>query len=559
MFRKNKTVRKICFSAACATTAMLMLPVSAWSQSAVPGRYIVVFADDAAADWSAGSTVTNLAESIQSEYGGEIVQTYRHALFGMAIDLSTAAVEALKSDYRIASVTPDWLGTIIATQPNPTWGLDRIDQRTLPLDNSYTYPDSAGADVHVYVLDTGLDLDHPEFSGRVVPGLDYLDSDLVPEDPCSPPDRGAGHGTHVAGIIGSTTYGVAKEVTIHPLRVCDCAGFCPQSLAIAAIDDVTAYHNPPAVVNMSLRWSGSLPGIGAIDTAVNNSIAAGVTYAVAAGNDNLDACNYTPARIPDAVTVAAVNDTDARWSWNVSQGSNYGTCVDLFAPGEDVESTYLAAGTATLTGTSMASPHVAGAAALLLGEDSTGTPATVTAEILAAATPDVVIDPAGSPNLLLFVGEAVDADLRVQYMTYSTNVWESSPSVNLRIYNDGAGAVDLADVEAKFYYIYEGMGQTETVNIYWAGIQPSGTYIAPYVNTDLQAVGADHIITYSVDAAAGALQPGEYVEIQSRFNKSDWSNYYQPNDYSFGYVTVFQDWTYVTGYVDGTLVWGTEP
>jgi subtilisin family serine protease len=355
--------------------------------TAVPGRYIVVLKD--AAVQASGKSVTAIGADIRAAYGGSIVLTYEHALRGYAMDLSASELAALSGDSRVAYIEPDAVGSIVATQTGATWGIDRIDQRNLPLSTTYTYPDQGGAGVHAYILDTGIDATHPEFGTRVGAGFDFVDNDASPDD-CH------GHGTHVAGTIGSATWGVAKQVTVHSVRVCDCGGFCPSSRVIAGIDWVTANHIGPSVANISLH-NGFVQ---AENDAVTNSIAAGVTYGIAAANDNLDACNDSPGSTPNALTVGATDTSDTRASF-----SNWGPCLDLFAPGVNIHSTWLAGSDADNSGTSMAAPHVVGAAALYLGLNPTATPAQVGAQLTSQATPGLVVDPGtGSPNLLLYTG-----------------------------------------------------------------------------------------------------------------------------------------------------------
>jgi subtilisin family serine protease len=279
--------------------------------------------------------------------------------------------------------------TATDTQTPATWGLDRIDQRNLPLSNSYTYPTGA-SNVTAYIIDTGMRLTHSQFSGRAVSGYDAVDGGSA--DDCN------GHGTHVAGTVGSTTYGVAKLVRLVAVRVLDCSGSGTTSGVVAGIDWVTAHHmaGRPAVANMSLGGGVS----SALDTAVANSIADGITYAVAAGNSNANACNSSPSRVAAAITVGATTNADARASY-----SNYGTCLDLFAPGSSVTSAWFTSDTATntISGTSMAAPHAAGAAALYLAANPTATPSAVRDALVNAATTGIVTNPGtGSPNRLLY-------------------------------------------------------------------------------------------------------------------------------------------------------------
>lgn len=330
-----------------------------------------------------------LANDLAKQHGGRLRFVYRSAVQGFAAELSDAAADALRQNPKVAIVERDGVGRPSDTQsPVPSWGLDRIDQRDLPLSNSYTYPNT-GAGVTVYVIDTGIRYSHQDFGGRAVFGADYIGDGLNGGD-CW------GHGTHVAGTIGGTAYGVAKGVTLVSVRVFACSGNQDLSVIAAAVDWVTANAVRPAVVNMSL--SGSAHAV--LDAAVAGSIASGLTYTVAAANFAFDACAFSPARVPNAITVGASDQTDTRANF-----SNYGPCLDLFAPGVSIISTYHTAddATASFNGTSMAAPHVAGVAAMALSANPTWTPTQVRDGIVGSATTNAVSNAGqGTTRLLLF-------------------------------------------------------------------------------------------------------------------------------------------------------------
>jgi subtilisin family serine protease len=352
----------------------------AGSSSVVKDSYVVVLKSSAA--------VPAAVASLKGKYGGKVGRTYQHALGGFEIKLGATAAKKLAADPRVSYVQQNGIFTIDTTQSNATWGIDRIDQRALPLSGSYTY-DTTASNVHAYIIDTGILLTHSQFGGRAVSGTDAVDNDTNATD-CN------GHGTHVAGTVGGSTYGVAKGVQLVAVRVLDCSGSGTTAGVVAGIDWVTANAIKPAVANMSL--GGGADSV--LDAAVNRSIASGVTYAVASGNDNTDACSSSPARVPNAITVNATTKTDARASF-----SNYGTCTDIFAPGQDITSSWYTSTTATntISGTSMATPHVVGAAALVLAANPSFTPAQVASALISAATPNVVTSPgSGSPNRLLY-------------------------------------------------------------------------------------------------------------------------------------------------------------
>ncbi|WP_055701537.1 S8 family peptidase, partial [Streptomyces silaceus] len=359
--------------------------IAANSADAIQGSYIVTLKKS-----SGLKATTAQGKDLISEYGGSVQKTYKSALNGYAAKLSATEARRLAADPSVASVEQNQRLRATATQSNAPWGLDRIDQAKLPLSGTYTYPDTAGSGVTAYVIDTGVRISHSEISGRAVNGYDAVDGDNTAQD-------GNGHGTHVATTIAGKTYGVAKKAKIVAVRVLDNNGSGTTAGVIAGIDWVTSNHaaGAPAVANMSLGGGASTT----LDNAVKNSIADGVTYAVAAGNDNSNAANTSPARVPAAITVGATSNTDARASF-----SNYGSVLDIFAPGVNIKAGWNTGDTATntISGTSMATPHVAGAAAIYLAGHTSATPAQVSSALVNGATPNVVTSPgSGSPNKLL--------------------------------------------------------------------------------------------------------------------------------------------------------------
>ncbi|MGW7549310.1 S8 family peptidase [Streptomyces sp. NPDC054770] len=362
--------------------------VDAGRAGSVGGSYLVTLKEGITGAAAAGRDVA-------ARYGAKISHTYGSVLNGYAVEASARQARRLAADPRVAAVVQDsrvrLAGTRGNTQKNPpSWGLDRVDQAALPLDRSYTSPGSAGAGVTVYVIDTGIRITQADFGGRASYGWDFVGNDRSAGD-------GNGHGTHVAGIIAGTRYGVAKKARVVSVRVLDDTGAGTTAQVIAGVDWVTAHARGPAVANLSLGGYHSAQ----LDTAVRNSIRAGVTYTVAAGNDGLPAARYSPADVPQALTVGATDRADARAGF-----SDYGAAVDLFAPGVAITSDSAASdtGRATYSGTSMAAPHVAGAAALYLAGHRGATPAQVAKALIAGAASGKVSGAGpGSPNRLLRV------------------------------------------------------------------------------------------------------------------------------------------------------------
>ncbi|MDC5342908.1 S8 family peptidase [Acinetobacter baumannii] len=358
---------------------------SSQAKGIIKNQYIVILNKDAGPS-------KDFAQNIAKQHAGKVLQSYDTVLKGFAIYLpdtaGTAFIEAMKKNPQVLSVESDTIVNIDATtQSNPDWGLDRIDQKALPLNSAYSYLQT-GSGTTAYIVDTGILSSHQEFSGRVLSGYTAI-SDGNGTTDCN------GHGPHVAGTVGGTTYGVAKNVNLVPIRILGCDGSGASSNVIAGLDWILKNGKKPAVVNMSLGGATS----SSLDSAVENLYNNGYVMVVAAGNSNTDACTSSPARVSKAITVAATDNTDTRASY-----SNYGSCVDIFAPGSQINSSWIGSNTATkiLNGTSMATPHVAGVVAEMLQSTPTASPQTISTNLLNQASSNVVKNPSGSPNRLLY-------------------------------------------------------------------------------------------------------------------------------------------------------------
>ncbi|MBA0050104.1 S8 family peptidase [Streptomyces sp. AJS327] len=361
--------------------------VGANSANAVKGSYIVTMKKSEVKAASAEG------KSVVKEHGGTVDKTFTHALNGYSAKMTESEAKKLAADPAVEKVFANQKHKISADQANPpSWGLDRIDTPELNLDDNYTYPDSAGEGVTAYVIDTGVRVSHSDFGDRAADGYDAVDGDDEAQD-------GNGHGTHVASTVAGEAHGVAKKANIVAVRVLDDNGSGTTAGVVEGIDWVTENADGPSVANMSLGGGADE----ALDEAVRNSVAAGITYAVAAGNEGTDAGNSSPARVEEAITVGATDDTDAQASF-----SNYGSVLDIYAPGVDITGAWNTDddATDTISGTSMASPHVAGAAAVYLAGNTDATPEQVSTALVEGGSADVVGNPGeGSPNVLLNVVE----------------------------------------------------------------------------------------------------------------------------------------------------------
>jgi subtilisin family serine protease len=335
-----------------------------------------------------------VAQEQAARFGGTVTHVYSHALKGYSLTIPAAAAGRIAADPRVDYVEADGVMTADTTQTGATWGIDRIDQRSLPLSGTYTYT-ATGSGVKAYIIDTGIRYTHTQFGGRAIKGVDEVTSGGSASD-CN------GHGTHVSGTVGGSTYGVAKAVTLVSVRVLNCNGSGTTSGVIAGVDWVTGNHlsGQSAVANMSLGGGAS----SSLDTAVNNSINDGVSYAIAAGNGDIfgnpqNACNFSPARVTAAMTISATDRTDTKASW-----ANYGSCVDWFAPGVSITSAWYSSDTATntISGTSMATPHTAGVAAQYLQGHPGSSPSTVRTALFNLTTKSIVKNSNTPNNHLLF-------------------------------------------------------------------------------------------------------------------------------------------------------------
>jgi subtilisin family serine protease len=446
------------------------------------------------------TTVDASAQRLTSQYGGRISFTYHSALSGFAVKgLSEKQARRLAANPAVEYVQRDGVYKISATQPSPpSWGLDRIDQHNLPLDSSYTYPTTA-ANVHAYVIDTGIRFSHSTFGGRATSGFDAVDGGSA--DDCN------GHGTHVSGTIGGSQYGVAKGVALVGVRVLDCNGSGTTSGVVAGIDWVTANAIKPAVANMSLGGGAD----STLDAAVVRSINSGVTYGIAAGNENQNACNDSPARVAQAITVGATTTTDARASF-----SNFGTCVDIFAPGQGITSSWNTSDTATntISGTSMATPHVVGVAALIASANPSFSPAQVRDFMVNNATNGVVGNPgSGSPNKLLFVVQSGNPpptnDFSVAVSPASGSVapgGSASATVSTAVTSGSAVTVSLsasgapAGGSATVTPSSVTAGGTATLNVTTSASTPPGTYTVTVTGT---SGSTSHSATFTLTVTGG--------------------------------------------------------
>ena len=389
----------------------------------IPGRYIVVFKD------SVGDPAAATANAMRG-VGGQVHHTYAQAIKGFAATIPDAALQGISNNPNVAYIERD--RTVSLNQASPqdqaTWGLDRIDQMDGPRDTQYHY-NYTGAGVNAFIIDTGIRADHVEFTGRVLPGYNVI-SDTNGTNDCN------GHGTHVSGTVGGATWGVAKAVSLIPVRVLDCAGSGSYSGVIAGIDWVAGSILRPAVANMSLGGGKS----SSVNSAVAGAVNKGVVMVVAAGNSSADACNYSPSSEPSAITVGASASDDLRASY-----SNFGTCVDIFAPGTSITSAWSTSTTAgnTISGTSMASPHVAGVAALALAANPLASPSAVASFLTTNATANrLSAIGTGSPNLLVYSlaagapTQAANQQIAVKSLTGNSakqgNGWRAYATVTIR-------------------------------------------------------------------------------------------------------------------------------
>ncbi|GIJ79492.1 S8 family serine peptidase [Micromonospora phaseoli] len=387
----------------------------------VPDRYIVVLKDRKAGS----SAVRAAASALTGANGGTVRRVFDNALKGYSATMSQRQAEKLAANPAVAYVEQVRRLSANGTQSSPpSWGLDRIDQPSPKLNNTYKYPNT-GSGVTAYILDTGINVDHQDFGGRATHGYDAIDSDHVAED-CH------GHGTHVAGTVGGASYGVAKGVNLVGVRVLDCDGYGTTEQVVAGVDWVTANAQQPAVANMSL---GDIVAVPSLDEAVNRSIASGITYSIAAGNSWMDACQASPARVPDAITVGATDRINMR-AWF----SNYGKCLDIFAPGVSIPSARHNnnTGSVVFSGTSMAAPHVAGAAALLLNDNPTWTPKQVRDRIVTTGLAGGVYDTKGSIDRLLTVGAISPARFSHGFKARSNGKFVTAASSTKPLVNNGS-------------------------------------------------------------------------------------------------------------------------
>lgn len=484
--------------------------VASAAQDESEGTYILVLRS---------SNDIDVAEAEVVKSGGRTEKRFTHAINALSVRVKHSEVARLRNNPKVLFVELDQPVYALDTQnPSPSWGLDRLDQRTLPLNSTFTATDK-GVGVDAYIVDTGILSTHTDFAGRMSTGYSAI-SDGNGTNDCN------GHGTHVAGTTAGATYGIAKSATLIPVRVLDCTGSGTFSGVIAGLDWIVSHHvaGKPAVANMSLGGGAS----SSVDLAVQNVISDGVVMAVAAGNDGLNACNYSPARAVNAITVGSTTSTDAR-----STFSNTGSCVDIFAPGSGITSAWIGSTTATntISGTSMATPHVAGVAAVLFGRYPTSTPAQIATMLRNSATPNIVASAGtGSPNYLLYldpVGGPIVAPTPVA-PSAPTGITITSSSGSLSV-GFTAGAAGTSPITSYQYSLDGGSWlprQTGTTAspIVITGLTNGTTYLVSIRAISLDGTGAASVpVSTTIPSAPTAPTIGTATANASRTATVRWT------------------------------------